>query len=104
MLKRRYEILLPLKHNDGRSVDEDKLNQTRREIVDRFDAVSIYPQSVLGIWMHESVQYEDVTVRLFVDVDDTEENRQFFRDFKEVLLQRFEQIEIYIISFGIEIT
>ena len=104
MRKRRYEILLPLKHNDGRPVDEDSLNQTRREIVERFDAVSVYPQTMLGIWVHEEAQFEDITVRMIVDVEDTEENRQFFRDFKDILLRRFEQIEIYIISFPIEIT
>ena len=27
MLRRRYEILLPLKHNDGRPVSDDALNQ-----------------------------------------------------------------------------
>lgn len=35
MLKRRYEMLLPLQHNDGRPVSDDKLNQTREEIVAR---------------------------------------------------------------------
>jgi hypothetical protein len=55
MLKKRYEILLPLKHNDGRPVEEEKLDQTRREIVERFDAVSISPYSVLGIWVHDDI-------------------------------------------------
>jgi hypothetical protein len=95
---------LPLKHNDGRPVDEGILHQTRRDILERFDAVSVYPQAVLGIWVHEQVPYEDLTVRLFVDVEDNEENRRFFRDFKEVLLARFEQIEIYIVSYTVEIT
>jgi hypothetical protein len=103
MLKRRYEILLPLKHNDGRPVSDDKLNQTREELVNQFDAVSVQPQSILGIWLHEGVRYEDTSVRLMVDVDDTAENRQFFADFKQVLLQRFEQIEIYIASYPVDI-
>jgi hypothetical protein len=103
MLKRRYEILLPLKHNDGRPVSDEALNLTREELVERFDGVSVHPQSVLGIWVFEGVRYEDTTVRLTVDVEDTPENRQLFVDFKPVLLQRFEQIEIYITSFLVDI-
>src|SRR5437867_1005045 len=45
MLRRRYEILLPLRHNDGRLVSDDQLNQTREELVEQFDGVSVQPQS-----------------------------------------------------------
>ena len=103
MLKRRYEILLPLKHNDGRPVSDDKLNETREELVEQFDGISIQPQSILGIWVHEGTRYEDTCVRLTVDIEDTPENRQFFLDFKQILLQRFEQIEIYIASYPVDI-
>src|SRR5262249_34248419 len=68
MLRRRYEIQLPLKHNDGRPVSDDKLNQTREELVERFDGISVQPQSILGIWVHEGVRYEDTSVKLIVDV------------------------------------
>src|SRR5262249_43031515 len=103
MLRRRYEIHLPLTHNDGRPVEPDRLNQTREELVERFDGVSVQPQSILGIWVHEGTRYEDTSVRLPVDVKATEENRQFFRDVKRTLLARFEQIEIYIASYPVEI-
>jgi hypothetical protein len=103
MLKRRYEILLPLRHNDGRPVSDDSLNETREELVDRFDGITVQPQSILGIWVHEGARYEDTSVRLTVDVEDTPENRQFFVDFKATLLQRFEQVEIYIASYPVDI-
>src|SRR5438067_1085196 len=103
MLKRRYEILLPLRYNDGRSIGDDKFDQTRAELVDRFDGISFQPQSIIGMWVHEGVRYEDTSVRLSVDVEDTPENRQFFVDFKKTLLDRFEQIEIYIASFPVDI-
>jgi hypothetical protein len=86
MLKSRYEILLPLTPNDGQPVSDDKLSQTREGLVDRFDGVSVQPQSILAIWMHEGVRYEDTSVRLTVDVEDNPENRQFFVDFKQTLL------------------
>ena len=39
----------------------------------------------------------------FVDVEDTAENALFFARYKATLLERFEQIEIYIASFVVEI-
>jgi hypothetical protein len=103
MLKRRYEILLPLRHNDGRPVSDEALNQTRRDLLDRFEGISVQPAKIAGIWVHQGVLYEDALVRFTVDVDDTPENRQFFLDLKPVLLQRFEQIEIYMVSYAIDV-
>ena len=103
MLKRRYEILLPLKHNDGGPVSDDKLNETREELVEQFDAVSVVPNPIVGIWLHDGVRYEDASVRLIVDVEDTPANRQFFIDWKPKLLERFEQLEIYIASYPVDI-
>jgi hypothetical protein len=103
MLKRRYEILLPLKHNDGRPVSDDTLNQTRETLVEKFEGVSVQPQSVLGMWVHEGARYEDTTVRVTVDVEDTAENYQFFVEFKKTLMDRFEQLDIYIASYPVDI-
>ncbi len=68
MRKRRYEILLPLTHNDGRPVSPDKFQHT-----------------------------------FTVDVEDIPENQHFLADYKKMLLERFEQIEIYMVSFPVEI-
>lgn len=103
MRKRRYEILLPLKHNDGRPVEDVKFFQTREDLVAQFGAVSFSPSSVLGIWIHEGRRFEDELVRLTIDVEDTAENHLFFSRFKTALLVRFEQIEIYIASYPIDL-
>src|SRR5687767_10233041 len=99
MLRRRYEILLPLKHIDGRAVDDQKFDQTAQELAARFSGASFRPQPVHGIWIHNGDHYEDDSVCLTVDVDDTPENRQFFVQFKATLLARFEQLEIYVASY-----
>jgi hypothetical protein len=39
-----------------------------------------------------------------VDVQDTEENAEFFRGLKQTLKERFRQIDIWIISYEIRIT
>src|SRR5579862_8759203 len=103
MLKKRYEILLPLKHNDGRPVGDLALNDTRSELLERFDGVSMAPQPMLGAWIHEGQRFEDLSVRVIIDVEDTAENRQFFVEYKRTLLVRFEQLEIYIVSYPVEI-
>ncbi len=103
MRKRRYEILLPLRHNDDRPVSGEQFEQTREELIVQFGAISILPHTVLGIWVHEGTRYEDELLRLVVDVDDTPENQQFFASYKAVLLERFEQIEIYMASYPVDI-
>ena len=103
MRKRRYEILLPVRHNDGRLVSGELLEQTREELIAQFCGLTVAPHTVLGIWLHEGSRFEDELRRFSVDVDDTPETQQFFARFKMTLLDRFEQIEIYIASYPVDI-
>jgi hypothetical protein len=103
MRKRRYEILLPLKHNDGRAVSGELFERTREDLIAQFGAVSLLPHTILGIWVHEGARYEDELLRVVVDVDDNAENQQFFVGYKGALLERFEQIEVYIVSYSVEV-
>lgn len=90
-------------HNDGRSVSPELHARTREELIERFGALSGMSATVRGTWVHNGVRYEDELVRLVVDAEDTEENQQFFVAFKATLLERFEQIDIYIVSFPVDI-
>jgi hypothetical protein len=56
-----------------------------------------------GAWEHQGKVYEDNLTRFFVDVPDRPEHRQFFREFKEVLKRRFEQLEIWITSYPLDV-
>jgi hypothetical protein len=103
MRKRRYEMLLPLTYNDGRPVEPEKHEKTNEELVARFGAVSRLPATLRGIWVHEGQRFEEDFVRLFVDVPDTRANRQFFVRLKATLMERFEQLEIYIASYPVDI-
>jgi hypothetical protein len=96
-------MLLPLTHNDGSPINPEKHSQTCDEIADRFGGYSIFPYTVRGVWVHEGQRYEDESLRLTTDVADTPENRQFFAEYKLTLRERFQQIEIYIISYPIDI-
>jgi hypothetical protein len=103
MRKRRYEILLPIRFNDGQPVSGELLEQTREELVAQFRGLQILPHTVLGLWVYEGSRYEDELRRFTVDVEDTPENQQFFVDFKRKLLERFAQIEIYIASYPVDL-
>lgn len=103
MRRRRYEILLPLTHNDGRAVSLDRFQQTKDELVAQFGAVSMSAFAVIGTWVHEGTRYEDELRRFTVDVEDLPENQHWMAAYKKILLERFEQIEIYLVSFPVEI-
>ena len=82
---RRYEITLPTRYNDGRPVEPEKYLVTRREIAARFGALTFLPHPVLGEWTHQQTRFEDVNVRIVVDVEDTPENAAFFANLKPTL-------------------
>ena len=70
----------------------------------RFGGLTIIPHTVLGLWLYEGSRFEDEQRRFVVDVDDTPENREFLLSYKKImLLERFEQIEIYIASYPVDI-
>jgi len=100
---RRYELLLPLRFNDGQAVPEDLIADTLLEIRQQFGAVSSETQIIRGIWQHEGALYRDDLTRIFVDVNDTVESQTFFRELKERLKARFHQLDIWITSHPIDV-
>ena len=89
---RRFEVLLPLRFNDGRDVPGEWIAEAVLEIVDHFGAASYETQRVEGHWRHSGVLYRDDLVRVVVDVPDSARNRQWMRQFKERWKVRLEQI------------
>jgi hypothetical protein len=96
-------VLPPLSLNDGRPVPEELAADTLLELEQRFGAVSRETQSIRGYWRHEGESYRDDLIRVFVDVADAPEHRQFFLEFKEQLKSKFEQIDIWVTTYLIEV-
>jgi hypothetical protein len=67
---RRYEILLPLRFNDGQLVPDTAISDTLIELEDRFGAVSWETQVIRGRWRHEAEAYSDDLMRVIIDVED----------------------------------
>lgn len=100
---RRFEILLPLKFNDGTSVQWEMIADTLLELENQFGAISAETQIIQGRWHHQGVPYRDDLLRIFIDVGDTPDHRQFFLEFKAKLKDRFKQLEIWMTTYSIEV-
>jgi len=100
---RRFEVLLPLQFNDGRTVPEQWMAEAVLEIVDHFGAASYETQKVEGHWRHGGVLYRDDLVRIVVDVPDSTKNRRWMTEFKVRWKARLEQIELWMVSYRIEL-
>ena len=106
MRKRRYEILLPAAFNDGRLVADACprcVPDSLAEVATRFGAFTFRPQPAVGSWTSGADRYDDRLFALSVDVDDTPEHRAWIAHLKCHLLERFEQLEIYVTSFPVEV-
>ena len=100
---RRFEILLPLRFNDGSPVPDALIAETLVELRRNFGAVSSETQRIEGQWQHAGQVYRDELMRIFADVEDTKQNRDFFRQFRERIRTRFHQVSIWMTSHPIDI-
>ena len=96
-------MLLPRKFNDGSPVPEALLDDTLLELEKRSGAVSAETQTIRGRWRHGKQTYTDDHVKVFLDVPDSPETLEFFKEFKEVLKSRFQQIDIWMTTYPLDI-
>lgn len=100
---RRFEVLLPLRFNDGTPVPDSAIADTLVELEERFGAVSCETQTIRGRWRTEGQSYRDDLIRVFVDVPDAPESREYFVGAKERLKARFQQLDIWMTTYLIEV-
>ena len=100
---RRFEILLPLQFNDGRAVPDEWLAEAVLEIVEQFGAASYEPQKVEGHWRHQGVLYRDNLVKVVVDASDEEASREWMREYKARWKEKLEQLELWLVSYTIDV-
>ncbi len=100
---RRFEVLLPLKFNDGRDVPDELLAEALIEVRTRFNAVRYENQGIEGQWENEGILYKDELSCLIIDVPDTTKNRKWMKLFKAKWRERLQQEEIWMVSYRIDI-
>jgi len=84
-------------------VPSEWLAEAVLEVVDHFGAASYETQKVEGHWRHGGVLYRDDLVRIVIDVPDLAKNRQWMKQFKKRWKDRLEQLELWVISYRIEL-
>jgi hypothetical protein len=100
---RRYEVLLPVRFNDGKDVPEELLGEAINEIVIQFNAVSFYKNALEGHWRHDETLFRDELSLIVVVIPDTAKNRKWMKAFKARWKHRLEQVEILMVSYPIDI-
>jgi hypothetical protein len=68
--------------------------------VDHLGAASYETQKLEGNWRHGGVLYRDNLVSVVVDVPDSAKNRQWMKLFKGRWKRRFEQLELWMVSYN----
>jgi len=100
---RRYEILLPLFYNNGSTIEKEKFLLTQKELVERFGASTTDTTKIVGKWIYQNQLYEDKLMRIRIDTEPSNETDEYFRQYKELLKERFRQIDIWITSHEIDV-
>ena len=77
--------------------------QTVLDLREQFGAASSETQTIYGQWTHEGRVHRDELLRIFVDVPDSAENRHFFIQFKERMKERFQQIDIWVTTYPLDV-
>jgi hypothetical protein len=100
---RRFEVMLPRQFNDGRDVPPEWISLAALEIGDQFGAVSYETQIIEGRRQQAGVVYRDNLVRVFVDMPDKKENRAWMKAFKKRWKEKLKQLDIWMISYRIDV-
>jgi len=100
---RRFEVLLPLQFNDGSDVPAELLAEAVLEIVDHFGAASYETQKVEGHWRHGGVLIRDNLVKIVIDTPDLGSSRRWMKEFKERWRSQLEQVELWMVSYGVDV-
>ncbi len=96
-------MLPPLRFNDGTAVPDAAVADTLIELEERFGAVSCETQTIRGRWRADGQSYRDDLIRVFVDVPDLPENRDWFVATKERLKARFRQLDLWMTTHLIDV-
>lgn len=94
---RQYDIYLPLQYNDGASIEPDKYDETRRELIEQFGGLTVLlgSGSAEGWWVLGDKVYRD-EIRIF-RVLSAAHDQAFWDEYKERLRARFRQEDILVV-------
>ena len=102
---RRYEIYLPLKYNDGKEIESEKIKQIREDLIGKFGAITVSSRSspYQGTWKYGGVEYIDDIIKIEVVTSGDKITKKFLKDFKERIKKSLRQKDILITTHGIQV-
>jgi len=91
----KYEIYLPLKYNNGTNIEPEKFKQIREQLMAVFGAITVSSLSapLQGTWRYGGVEFVDDIIRIEII---TQEELEFFKNFKRRLKRNLRQLDILI--------
>ena len=91
----KYEIFVPLKYNSGTAIEPEKIEQIQGQLMAAFGAITVssFFAPFQGTWRYGGVEFIDDIVRIEII---TNEEPQFFKNFKRRLKSKLRQIDILI--------
>ena len=92
---KKYEIYLPLRYNDGKQIEPQKLKEIRQQLIAVFAALTVSSLSApfQGTWRHGSDEFVDDIIRVEIITD---EEIRFFKNFKRQLKRELRQLDVLI--------
>ncbi len=76
-------------NNDGRDIEPEKFQITRRELISRFGGLTwianVGSPSIFGFWKGKHGEYQENNDLFIIYADRLEEHKRFFKQFKEIL-------------------
>ena len=102
---RKYEIYLPLKYNDGKEIEAEKIKQIREDLISVFGAITVSSRSspYQGTWKYGGVEYIDDIIKVEIVTSADKVTKKFLKDFKERLKESLRQVDILITTHGIQV-
>ena len=97
------QILLPLRDNAGEPFATAEFDRVRRELTERFGGVTFYARSpAVGVWKDDDgdVDRDEIVI---AEVMAKEEDREWWRAYREELEGRFRQEEMVVRSMRCEL-
>jgi len=102
---RKYEIYLPLKYNDGKTIESEKIVRVWDELAETFGGITVSPLSApyQGRWQYGGVEYIDEIIKVEVVATNDRAAKKFLKEFKKRLKASLQQIDILITTHGIQV-
>ena len=94
----KFEVYLPLKHNDGTAIERAKLKEIQHQLIAVFGAMTLSSLSapLQGTWRYGGVEYIDDIIRSDIIAKEEWDTIQFFKNFKRRLKRKLRQTDILI--------